>query len=119
MLIFALIISLFLVGVSILRYRKIFNPFTIEAYFTIFFLILPQLLIVKSIEIDNEFFYSDLVIIIYVLAIFFGTFLNVNSFKLRAIENVHIINSLNILLYAALIMPLIPLLLQSGISAQG
>jgi len=119
MLIFALIISLFLVGLSILWYKKIFNPFKIEVYFTIFFLILPQLLIVKTLAIDNEFFYSDLVIITYVLAIFFGTFLNVNSFKLRAIENVRIINSLNILLYAALIMPMIPLLLQSGISAQG
>ncbi len=119
MLIFALIISLFLVGISILRYKKIFNPFTIEVYFTIFFLILPQLLIVKTLAIDNEFFYSDLVIITYVFAIFFGTFLNINSFKLRAIENVRIINSMNIVLYAALIMPMIPLLLQSGISAQG
>ena len=88
MLIAALIISLVLAGISILRYKKIFNPFTIEVYFTIFFLILPQLLIVKTVEIDNEFFYSDLVTIIYVLSIFFGTFLNINSFKLRAIENV-------------------------------
>src|SRR5688572_18945824 len=119
MLIFALIISLVLVGISILRYKKIFNPFTIEVYFTIFFLILPQLLIVKTGAINNEFFYSDLVIITYVLSIFFGTFLNINSFKLRAIENVNTINSLNILLYAALIMPMIPLLLRSGFSAQG
>ena len=119
MLIVALIISLVLAVISILRYKKIFNPFTIEAYFTIFFLMLPQLLIVKTEHKRDEFFYSDLVIITYVSAIFFGTFLNVNSFKLRPIENVKIINSLNILLYAALIAPLMPMLLNSGISAQG
>jgi hypothetical protein len=43
----------------------------------------------------------------------------VNSFKLRAIENVNVINSLNILLYAAIITPLLPLFLRSGFSAHG
>lgn len=118
MLIVALIISLTLVAISIVRYKKLFNPFTIEVYFTIFFLILPQLLIIKDSAPDKHF-YSDLVIITYVVSIFFGTLLNINSFKLRAIENVGTINTLNILLYAALIMPMVPLFLKGGISAQG
>jgi hypothetical protein len=118
MLIVALIISLILVALSIVRYKKVFNPFTIEVYFTIFFLILPQLLIITDLTPERHF-YSDLVIIIYVLSIFLGTLLNVNSFKLRSLENVGTINKLNILLYVALIMPMIPLFLEGGISAQG
>ena len=118
MLIVALILSLVLVVISIVRYKKLFNPFTIEIYFTVFFLILPQLLIIKDLAPERHF-YSDLVIIIYVLSIFLGTLVNVNSFKLRAIENVGTINTLNILLYVALILPMIPLFLKGGISAQG
>ncbi len=118
MLIVALIFSLALATFSIVRYKKVFNPFTIEVYFTIFFLILPQLLIIKDYAPDRHF-YSDLVIIVYVASIFIGTLINVNSFKLREIENVGTINMLNILLYTALIAPMIPLLLEGGISAQG
>ena len=118
MLIVALILSLLLVVISIARYKKVFNPFTIEVYFTIFFLILPQLLIITDYAPERHF-YSDLVIIIYVLSIFFGTLINVNSFKLREIENVGTINTLNIFLYAALIVPMIPMFLEGGLSAQG
>ncbi len=117
MLIVALIFSLLLVIVSILRYKKVFNPFTLEVYFTIFFLILPQLLIIKDYAPERHF-YSDVVIIVYVVSIFLGTLINVNSFKLREIENVGTINTLNILLYVALIAPMIPLFLQGGLSAQ-
>lgn len=118
MLIVALVLSLFLVVISIARYKKVFNPFTLEVYFTIFFLILPQLLIITDYAPERHF-YSDLVIIIYVLSIFFGTLINVNSFKLKEIENVGTINTLNIFLYAALVAPMIPMFLEGGLSAHG
>lgn len=120
MLIYALTISLILLGLSILRYRRVFNPFSLEAYFTIFFLMLPQLLLVQiSSKAKDYYFYSDLVIIIYVASIFVGTLINVNSFKIRPIENVKIVNTFNIALYAALLIPLMPMLLSSGFSAAG
>ena len=118
MLIVALVLSLLLVVISIARYKKVFNPFTLEVYFTIFFLILPQLLIITDYAPERHF-YSDLVIIIYVLSIFFGTLINVNSFKLKEIENVGTINTLNIFLYAALVAPMIPMFLEGGLSAHG
>src|SRR5690606_12238204 len=82
------------------------------------FLMLPQLLLVQtSSKAKDYYFYSDLVIIIYVASIFVGTFINVDSFKIRPIENVKIVNTFNIALYAALLIPLMAMLLSSGFSA--
>jgi len=119
MLVGALILSLLLALISIFRYGKVFNPFTMESYFTVLFMIVPQLFLATTLSDPAYFFYSDLVIIIYIVSIFIGTMINVNSFKIKAIENVHTVNTLNIVLYAALIAPLIPFLLSKGISAKG
>jgi len=119
MLIAALILSLVLGLFSTIRYRKVFNPFTMEAYFTVLFMIVPQLFLVTTSPNPEYYFWSDVVIMIYIVSIFAGTLINVNSFKLKPIENVHTVNTLNILLYAALVAPLIPFLLSKGISAQG
>jgi hypothetical protein len=118
MLIVALIISCILAVVSIGRYKKVFNPFIIEIYFTVLFLIVPQLFIIKE-ESMKENFYSDLVIIIYISTIFIGTMINFRDFRLKEIENVKIINNLNIVLYLLLMLPLVPFLLAAGFSASG
>ena len=39
---------MFLAIVSISRYKRVFNPFIIEIYFTVLFLIVPQLFIIKD-----------------------------------------------------------------------
>lgn len=119
MLILALIISCILAIISILRYKRVFNPFIIEVYFTVLFLIVPQIVIIKEQPKDNEYFYSDLVIIVYILSVFVGTMINFRGIRIKEIENVRIINNLNILLYALLVLPLIPFLLSAGFSAHG
>jgi hypothetical protein len=118
MLILALIISLILAIVSILRYKRVFNPFIIEVYFTVLFMIVPQLFVIGE-DSGTDNFYSDLVIIVYISSIFIGTMINFREFRLKEIENVRIINSLNIVLYGLLVLPLVPFLLAAGISAQG
>jgi len=118
MLILALIISCFLAIVSISRYKRVFNPFIIEIYFTVLFLIVPQLFIIEEVS-EKDNFYSDLVIIVYVSSIFIGTMINFRPFSLKEIENVKIINNLNIVLYVLLVMPLVPFLLAAGFSAHG
>jgi hypothetical protein len=118
MLILALIISCILAIVSIGRYKRVFNPFIIEIYFTVLFLIVPQLFIIgEESKVDN--FYSDLVIIVYVSSIFIGTMINFRGFRLKEIENVTVINYVNIVLYILLVMPLVPFLLAAGFSAHG
>lgn len=119
MLIAALILSLILALLSIVRYGKAFNPFTMEAYFTVLFMIVPQMFLITSETDFKYYFWSDLVIMVYITSIFVGTMININSFKLKAIEHVSAVNTLNVLLYAALIAPLIPFLLSKGISAHG
>jgi hypothetical protein len=119
MLIGALVISILLLVISLFRYKKVFNPFSLEVYFTITFVILPQLFFLNSVAGAKEYFYSDLVIIIYVVSIFVGTLINVNAFKIKEIENVKVVNNLNIAIYLLLILPLIPFMLSQGFSAKG
>lgn len=119
MLVAALILAITLALISIVRYGKVFNPFTMEAYFTVLFMIVPQLFLAKTATDHAYFFYSDLVIMIYIVSIFVGTMINIKPVRLKAIENVNAVNTLNIVLYVALIAPLIPFLLSKGISAKG
>ncbi|MEO6684887.1 MAG: hypothetical protein ABIN24_02940, partial [Dyadobacter sp.] len=53
------------------------------------------------------------------VCIFVGTLININSFKIKPIEHAGAINIFNVLLYVALIGPLMPFLLSKGISARG
>jgi len=118
MLILALIISCILAIVSIGRYKRVFNPFIIEVYFTVLFMIVPQLFIITE-KSEINHFYSDLVIIIYVSSIFIGTMINFRDFRLKEIENVKVINNVNIVLYILLVLPLVPFLLAAGFSVHG
>ena len=83
MLVAALILSLLLALLSILRYGKVFNPFTMEAYFTVLFMIVPQLFLATTPADFDYYFYSDLVIMVYITSIFVGTMININSFRIK------------------------------------
>lgn len=96
-----------------------FNPFTLEVYFTISFLIVPQLILIYTTPVAKDSFYSDIVILVYVSSLFLGTLINVKPYPIKGIQNVNVINFLNLLLYSLLLLPLVPFLLRFGFSLEG
>lgn len=119
MLVVALAIALILALLSIWRYKKILNPFTLEIYITILFLIVPQLLLMMFDPSATMYLYSDLVIIVYVVAAFLGTLVNFKGIKIRGANNPSAVNFLNIGLYVLLAIPLLYYFLQFEISFSG
>lgn len=107
MLVFALIIAIILILISIKRYGKIFNPYTLEVYIPILFILLPQFLWLLVSPTATTYLYSDLAIITYLVAIFLGTLINIKAIKLKGIINASIVNTFNIAFYLVLIIPLL------------
>ena len=107
MLVVALIVAIVLILISIKRYGKIFNPYTLEVYIPILFILLPQFFWLFVSPTATTYIYSDLAIITYLVAIFLGTMVKIKGIKLKPIINISVVNGFNLLLYIALIIPLI------------
>lgn len=119
MLVVALFVGLILTGLSVYRYKKLLNPYLLEAYFTILFMIIPQLIMVSINKSAKLFFWSDVVILVYLVSIFLGTLVNIKTTRLAGVKNVKVVNTINFFLYVLLILPILPLLLRFGLSASG
>jgi hypothetical protein len=119
MLVLSLIVALTLSFVSIWRYGKVLNPFTLEAYITILFLIVPQLLLLIVDPTAEAYLYSDLVIIVYLVAAFLGTMVNFKAITLKGLSSPDTVNALNVVLYFLLAIPLFFYFLQFEISFAG
>ena len=114
-----LFISFVLILLSLMKFRKVLNPFTLEVYFIVMFLIVPQLIFLNIDDKAETYVFSDLAILVYVLSIFMGTLIPIKGYKLKGLQNVKILNTLNGLMYCILIMPILPILLSYGITPSG
>lgn len=112
-------VSILLILISMRKFSKALNPFTLEVYFIVMFLIVPQLIFVSIDDKAETYFYSDLAILVYVMAIFIGTLVPVKGYQLKGIQNVNLVNSLNVVMYCILIMPILPMLLSYGLNPGG
>lgn len=102
-----LLLAILLIVWSIRRYGVIFNPFTLEVYFVLLFLVVPQLLMMLFVPETETYIYSDLVIFVYIVSVFLGTYLGVKLPAVKGIVNLRAVNFLNIILYGILIIPLV------------
>ncbi|WP_443936875.1 hypothetical protein [Pedobacter sp. MW01-1-1] len=118
MLIFVLILTILLIVISIYKYGFLANPFVLEAYYTLLFLIVPQLILI-SMGIGESYWLSNWVILTYILSVFAGTFVNLLSFKVSSIKPVKITAILSLVIACLLIAPTLTILLQCGLSFGG
>ena len=107
MLFAVLIISLILCYFSLRRYGKIFNPFTLEVYIIILFLVVAQCLKVLFVKDAFSYIYSDLVILVYLVSVYIGTCIGIKMPAFSPMKYPAWVNFFNLMLYVALALPLI------------
>lgn len=113
-----LIIALLLVWLSYSRYKRLLNPFTLEGYFTIFFLLIPQVCRILWLG-DSSYFWSDIVILVYLLAIYCGTLVSIKAFKISPVVNAKASSFVLCCTALFLILFTIPILSNCGLSFTG
>lgn len=118
MLTIVLVIVLLLIVISIYKYNFLANPFVLEAYYTLLFLIVPQLILI-SMGIGESYWLSNWVILVYILSVFVGTFINIPAFKVSKIKPVKITAIVSLAIASILILPTLSILVQCGLSFGG
>lgn len=115
-----LIFTIFLSWISVTRYKKLFNPFTLSIQYPLFFITLPQVILIVLGDGEDSFL-SDGVILLYILAIYWGTSLKIKvpSFKIFSFNNYRLIIIFTFFLLVLFSLPLIPYLLSFGLSLRG
>jgi hypothetical protein len=114
MLIAVLIIWIVLMIIEWRRHGALFNPFTMESYFVVGFMILPQLIMMQiAPQYKINSFYSDLVILVFIVSIFIGTRIGLRTFNINGIVNAKTINGINLVIYALLILPIVPIFIEA------
>jgi hypothetical protein len=117
---FAVLILAFLLSyLSIRRYGKIFNPFTLEVYIIVLFLVVAQSLRIAFLPGAKNYIYSDLVLAAYLISVFFGTYVVIRIPKVAGLRNRVGVNVFNLLFYIALVLPLAYYFRNFEISFQG
>lgn len=112
------LLVLFLIWRSVKRYQKLFNPFTLSIQIPLLFLIIPQLILIMIAEGEDSLL-SDSVIAIFVLSIYWGTFLKLPYIKVVPFRNRSLLIKFTFLLIIVLSIPLLPILLSFGLSFSG
>ena len=118
MIFFTLLFSLFLVMLSYSRYKKLLNPFTLESYYAILFLLIPQICKIILLK-EKSYLWSDIVILTNIIAVYCGTLLSIKTFTVAPVANVKISSFLLCSVAVFLIIFTLPILLQYGISFRG
>jgi hypothetical protein len=118
MLIFNLLLILILIFISNKKYKFLANPFVLEVYYTLLFLIIPQLILI-FLELGESYWLSDWIILIYVLSVYLGTLVNIESIKVSEIRRIGGTATICLTLAAFLIAPTITILFDCGLSFEG
>jgi hypothetical protein len=114
MLVIVLVIWAVLMIIEWMRYGRLFNPFTLESYFVVGFMIIPQLVMARiAPQYKFSSFYSDLVILVFILSIFVGTRIRLPAYNIQGIIHARWVNTINLFIYALLILPIVPIFLES------
>lgn len=118
MLFFTLIFILFLCWRSVVRYKKLFNPFTLSIQYPLLFIVIPQIILI-CLDFGEDSILSDSVIILSVLFIYIGTFIKLPLLKVYPFKNYKLILTFTFALLVVLSIPLVPHLLSYGFSFRG
>lgn len=118
MLFVTLIFIIFLCWRSVIRYRKLFNPFTLSIQYSLLFIVIPQIILIL-LDAGEDSILSDFVIAISVFFIYIGTFLKLPLLKVYPFKNNRLIITFTFILLLILSIPLIPHLLNFGLSFRG
>ena len=113
-----LFLSLLLVLWSFRRYKHILNPFTLEGYYAILFLLVPQICRIIWLG-EKSYIWSDAVILTYIISMYLGSSINLKVFKIFSVKNVNV-SVVSLCCMAFLLISFtIPMLLRCGISFTG
>jgi len=113
-----LLLSLLLIYRSFRRYDQLLNPFTLEGYYAILFLIIPQICRIIWLG-EKNYIWSDIVILTSLLSIYLGASINLKAFKVLSVKNVKV-SVVSLCCVAILLISFtIPILLNCGISFTG
>lgn len=118
MLIAIFVTTLILIIISIRKYGFLTNPFVLEAYYPLLFLMLPQIILI-SIGLGESYNLSNWVIIVYVISIYVGTQINIKSIQVTKVARGKVVATLCLFIAAILIAPTLPILLNCGLSFSG
>jgi hypothetical protein len=118
MLFFIFLFIIFLAFLSIKRYKTFFNPFTLSLQYPLLFLTIPQIILVILGDGEDSLL-SDVVILLYILFLYLGTFFKIPYLKIYSFKNTKIIVFCSFVLAVVIFIPLLPMLLKYGISFRG
>lgn len=107
-----------LCAASIYKYKILTNPFILEVYYTLLFLIVPQLILIY-LGLGEEYSLSNWVILIYILSVYCGTLINIKSIKVSAISRGKKTAIVSLLLAILLIAPTLSILFECGLNLNG
>jgi hypothetical protein len=119
MLVFIFFLTTILIYISYKKYNIILNPFVFESYYTLLFLVVPQIILPYFIPTIKENLYSNIMIILYIVGVFIGTESKLKAFKLREIENRKFTGHVNIIIGFLLLFPTLSILSTCGLSISG
>lgn len=118
MLFFIFLFIIFLAFLSIKRYKTFFNPFTLSLQYPLLFLTIPQIILVILGDGEDSLL-SDVVILLYILFLYLGTFFKIPYLKIYSFKNTKIIVFCSFVLAVVIFIPLLPMLLKYSISFRG
>jgi hypothetical protein len=118
MLLLIFFITLLLITLSIYKYGFLANPFVLEAYYTLLFLIVPQIILIY-IGLGESYALSNWVILVYLLSVYVGTQINVKTVKVSKIKRGKFVAALCLVLAFLLILPTLSILMDCGLSLGG
>lgn len=118
MLVFVFFVTCLLIYKSIKKYKILTNPFVLESYYPLIFLVLPQL-VLSLLGIGENYWLSDWVILLYVLCVFLGTSLNFKTFRVIDIKRKNRISFACLIFAIIFILPTLKYLFNCGISLVG
>ena len=110
--------TLFLITLSVYKYGFLANPFVLEAYYTLFFLIVPQIILIY-VGLGESYALSNWVILIYLISVYVGSQINIKAVKVTTIERGKPVAILCLILATLLIVPTLFILLNCGLNLAG
>jgi hypothetical protein len=112
------VICLILIILSIKKYKFLSNPFVLEVYYSLLFLIIPQMILI-FLDLSESYWLSNWVILIYIFSLYLGTLINIKGVKLSEIKRKKSTAVISLFFAVLLILPSLSILLECGLSIEG
>lgn len=118
MLIVVFFVTIALIFISVRNYKFLANPFVLEVYYSLLFLIIPQIILIIM-GIGVSYWLSDWVILIYIGSVYIGTLIKVSAIKVSDISRKKGTALLSLIFAILLISPTLNTLWECGFSFGG